>query len=547
MPNLIQSLSEQDLGQLHIIADLWGVDLNAPDKRDGRRNLSKLLLNAELIEEILESLTPEAKVAIEEIHKNDDRMPWLQFIHRYGELREMGPGKRDREKPHQNPSSISETLWYRAFIARAFLDTPNGPKEFAFIPEDLAALFPKNTVKNKRILFGRPATKNERGYPLPATDSIVDNACTILAALRIGYPKEDLIEISAHWAIQLDSLLNLMRGAGLIDGQDQPIAEATQEFLQLSREETILRLYQVWMQSSEINDLRECPQFEVEAEPLNDPLQTRKNIFKYLGNLDQNIWWSISAFTLAIKNQDIDFQRKAGEYDSWFIKDRQTGSYLRGMDNWDKVEGELIRYFLTGPMHWLGLIDLASNEDNGKPIAFRFSGMAKYLLKGSPSKSFIPIEEKVNADSKLLIHVPRMFARTLRYQISRFCEWEGIVKENYRYRITAKSLERAHSQGLLAKQLLSLLQKNASSKIPPNLVHALERWEQFGTQAKIEEALILKVKQPAILEKLKKSRAARFLLEPLGPTSIIVKAGAWEKVMEALGEMGYMSDGPAKK
>ena len=73
-------------------------------------------------------------------------------------------------------------------------------------------------------------------------------------------------------------------------------------------------------------------------------------------------------------------------------------------------------------------------------------------------------------------------------------------------------------------------------------MHALERWEQFGTQTKIKKELILRVKQPAILDELRKTRAARFIGDPLGPTAVIVKPGAWEKVMEALGEMGYLVD-----
>jgi hypothetical protein len=52
----------------------------------------------------------------------------------------------------------------------------------------------------------------------------------------------------------------------------------------------------------------------------------------------------------------------------------------------------------------------------------------------------------------------------------------------------------------------------------------------------------LRTKHPHVLEKLRASRAARFLGDPLGPTAVVVKAGAWEKVVAALVEMGYLSD-----
>jgi hypothetical protein len=122
MPDLAQSLHGHDLGHLHIIADLWGLDLEAPDVRQGRRNLARGLLNEGLIEEVVEALPQEARDALGALMGSNGRIPWSQFIQRFGEVREMGPGRRDREKPFLNPVSTSEILWYRALAARAFFD-----------------------------------------------------------------------------------------------------------------------------------------------------------------------------------------------------------------------------------------------------------------------------------------------------------------------------------------------------------------------------------------------------------------------------------------
>jgi hypothetical protein len=45
-----------------------------------------------------------------------------------------------------------------------------------------------------------------------------------------------------------------------------------------------------------------------------------------------------------------------------------------------------------------------------------------------------------------------------------------------------------------------------------------------------------------VLEELRQSKAARFLGEPLGPTSVIIKAGAQAKVMAALAELGLLAE-----
>jgi hypothetical protein len=53
---------------------------------------------------------------------------------------------------------------------------------------------------------------------------------------------------------------------------------------------------------------------------------------------------------------------------------------------------------------------------------------------------------------------------------------------------------------------------------------------------------LLKVNTPEILSKLRNTRAARFFDEPLGPTVIVIKSGAWQKVAQVLAELGYLAD-----
>jgi hypothetical protein len=47
---------------------------------------------------------------------------------------------------------------------------------------------------------------------------------------------------------------------------------------------------------------------------------------------------------------------------------------------------------------------------------------------------------------------------------------------------------------------------------------------------------------PDLLQSVRASRAARFLGDPLGPTTVIIKPGTGEKVLEILAEMGYLGE-----
>ena len=227
-----------------------------------------------------------------------------------------------------------------------------------------------------------------------------------------------------------------------------------------------------------------------------------------------------------------------------YLRDTASGEFLRGFEHWDKVEGALLRYMIAGPLHWLGLIELASPEPDCPVSAFRFSAWAGALLRGEVPGGPDSTPAKVQARSDGGLRVPRLAPRLARYQIARFTVWEGDQGgEFYLYRITPASLERARGQGLRAAQLLGLLRRYAAN-VPPSLAHALERWEERGSEARLEQVIVLRLGNSELLQALRSSRAARFLGEPLGPTSVIVKPGAWEKVAAALAEMGYLVEAP---
>ena len=140
------------------------------------------------------------------------------------------------------------------------------------------------------------------------------------------------------------------------------------------------------------------------------------------------------------------------------------------------------------------------------------------------------------------IRVPALAPRSVRYQIARFCEWESELPEEYRFRLTPGSLERAGQQGLRASHLLVLLKRYATGPIPPALVQALERFEKFGVQASLEPTVLLRLAAPEMLAALRKSRAGRYLGETLSPTVIALKPGGEETVRQALADLGYLTD-----
>jgi hypothetical protein len=540
MPDLIESLQGRDLGHLRIVAELWGVELDEQDSHLAILHLSRFLLNMSTVNDMISSLASEAKIALEDLTRHTGRLPWAQYTRAYGEVREMGPAKRDRERPYKNPISAVEALWYRALLARAFFDTPAGPEEFAYIPDDLLALIPQAAGTDTHLM-GRQASAAEYAQVFPANDHILDHTCTLLAALRMGISLPDSFITPTGEELTNSFMKSILTAAGLLDEAGLPSPEPVRIFLEAKRGDALVQLFLAWKQSTQINELHLLPDLSIEGNWVNDPLRARQAILGFLSSNPAKTWWSMGSFISAIKQRSPDFQRPAGDYDSWFIRHKTSEEYLRGFDHWDEVDGLLIRYIVTGPLHWMGVLDLARPESEQEVTAFRLSGWSKALLQGESPKGLPLEEEPLVARSDARLSARRLAPRRVRYQLARFCEWEKETQDEYQYRISSASLSRARQQGLTVSQLLSILNRYARA-VPPSLIKALERWDKQGSEVRMEKMVVLRVASEDILQALRKSRASRFLGEPLGQTTIAVKPGAIEKVLGVLAELGYVGE-----
>jgi hypothetical protein len=528
MPDLFHSLLKQDIGHLRIVAEFWGLELDSADTDPAREELSASLLDFDLLAELMDSLSPQAASAITDLVNSGGRIAWAVFTRKYGDIREMGAGKRDRERPHLKPASTAEMLFYRGLLARAFFETDKGSQEFAYIPDDLLGLMKDERGKNLEGAtmvdaepLGRPASPGERGQEIIATDSILDDATTMLAALRTG---------RSNW--QFDLRLQALLTSTKLIKKNVIQAEAVKTFLESPRPDALKLLQSAWSESMTFNELKLMPGIVCEGEWTNQPLETREFLLNLLDAIPEGKWWSLGAFIRDVKMKYADFQRPAGDYDSWFIKRTSDGQYLRGFSYWDQVDGALIKYFITNILHWLGQVDLSIAEGATEPTSFRLSSFESRKVESG----------KVTVSSNGRISIERTAPRVVRYQISRFCEWDEPKKDDFLYRITTRSLTHAKEQGLKAEQLLSLLAKHTNGNVPPSLVKSLKRWEVNGTEARVETQVVLRVSKPEILEEMRKSKAAKYLGDVLSPTAVIVKGGAIQKVMEALTELGLLAE-----
>jgi len=579
VPELKRVFLDYDLNLLHVIAELWGVELSASNQREAAEALAAQLLEPDLAAEVASALSPEARQALESLQRAG-RLPSAQFFREYGELRAMGPARRDREQPWRNQPSASEQLWYRGFIARAFFaEHDQAPQEFIFIPEDLQARLPVSEAAAPRL---ESAPGLDLGAPLgmllcaPAASAGAspDDVTTVLAYLQIAsveltgaaiLPRHrEALSRFLRFPEGLDLYLHFISRLGLAEGTPlKPEPTRARPFLESSRAAQSMALASSWRDSKEWNDLLHVPGLVFEgAAWRNDPHAARLAILNLLRDAAPGQWWPAEAFVKAVKARQPDFQRPSGDYDSWYIRDALTKASLRGFAHWDEVDGLLVRWLLEKPLFWLGVVEVGTASVAALPGApsdfpgadatgtkvFRITPVgARFLAAATEAERREepdPPAPSIVVEDDGTLRVPATVSRYDRFQIARVCNWLPLEPEAYIYRLSPASLARAARQSIKVSHILAFLQKSLGEQaLPPHLAGALQRWERAGQEAAVKEMVTLKLKSPEMLENLLRMPGVRrYLGEKLSPTLVEVHSAEVAKLRKALAELEILTD-----
>ena len=330
--------------------------------------------------------------------------------------------------------------------------------------------------------------------------------------------------------------LKLISEKGTIDPDQVRI------FLEISRQKSLLMLVKHWIENKQLNEMDLMPDFIIEGVLDRNHQKVRQFLLDQISLIPTGQWWNLESFVSYVYQINPDFQRPAGNYDTWYIKKAKTGEYLRGFEHWDAVDGAFIRFMLTGPFFWLGLVDLASSDSDNEIQAFKCSNWCADLLSNHPPEGIKPEEVKLMIDSYGKIIIPLRFSRTIRYQISRFCDWNGKTKDGYAFQISPVSLQRAKNQGLKISHFLKIVQSVLPHPFPPKLKSALDNWENYGTQAHFTQAILLHVGNPEAINQLQNTSVKKFIQAVLNPNTVVVLPNGVEQVRKTLIEMGYLSE-----
>jgi hypothetical protein len=573
MTSIQRTLRESDPALLPVFAQFWGVKIDAYNREAQIEAIREAMLDPGRADRVWEGLDDKQRGAMHALlGVKEAKMPEMFFTQLYGKIPEVSAAQIEKKKPHLKPSSITEALYYRGLISIGYENDPRGARRIIYVPSDMIGALPSHRTSYDKLEDADDdltidAVTGEREQvtvePLDevsnvrqADTSIVDDMATLLAYLRLHVPllSNDFLAqgdadglspfLLNHLPQRFVFLLRLGISADLIEvqaGKASPRRAEARTWLELPRAAQVKRLAEAWRDGLAYVDLWHVPGLNVEREAGTmsqyNPAAVRTVVMEIMGRaVPKEAWWSLDDFIFMMREDSSDFQRPNGDFESWYIRS-EAGDYLTGLQSWDAVEGALLEFYITGPMHWLGLMDLA--DDAARLTAY---GRAFLNMGAWPNPPETGDKVEVQPDGTLLIS--RKLSRYDRFQVSRFTTWvspaEGSTKP-YVYRLDTQGIRRGGEQGIGVANIATFITRMAGDQpLPPPVASLLEKWKG-GAKATVnfERVLILRTNSQDVMDAIWSNPGlVRFLGARLGSKDAIIRAENWEAFRDALGEQG---------
>lgn len=506
MNSLRRNLRNCSPALLRAIADTNGVELVSNQAGPMVEQLAAALSDPIHLRASVAACSPAAQGALAALLAAGGRSPRSAFERSYGGVRPAGPGKLERERPFHSPANAAEELWYRGLVFPTMVETDDGLVEFLHVPDELAALLPQPAPSHAPF---PPPPLAASPPALPMADVLLHDACSLLCLVQAGLAALRAPADLAAWhstSLYEYSRLTLQPPADPAciagDGPGSPAGLAlalaidlgwlrahgrrlalapgpVRAWLEAPRAAQRRQLLGAWAQSARWNDLCRTPALSCEQTGswANDPAATRQRLLPLLAAQEPGAWYDLAGLIAAIKAYAPDFQRPDGNYDTWYLRPRGAPAFLRGFEYWDQVEGELLRFLLAGPLHWLGAAALAQSSDE-QPASISLTAAGQAWLHQVPAPAE-PEPDLLAVQPDFTVLAPAGTPLLDRFRVARFTTWleptwrDGLP--TFVYRISQTGMQRAAQQGIDSGRILDFLHARAAAPLPANVVRALER------------------------------------------------------------------------
>ncbi|GCE19483.1 helicase-associated domain-containing protein [Dictyobacter kobayashii] len=307
----------------------------------------------------------------------------------------------------------------------------------------------------------------------------------------------------------------LLMQLGLLSArQNMLLPEPAEAFFSLSVAERARRCYHAYVDTHFWNELIYLTDLNVRPAP--DPLlpaheevlRARQQVIERILGEEPTEWHDLTAFIARVKLHVpyLLFPRRYGPRAERYSQGsnpygwdfRLRRGWLTHREGWHMVEGGFIRTLLTGPLHWMGLLQIAPEK---LAPAFALSRDAVVIMRDIPlSLSPLPASRLIvqpNFDVVVLAPI----SEGMLVRLDRFADRTS-MEHIAQYRLSKSSVTRAIQHGERAETMIAVLEQAAEGDIPQNVRYSLDEWERQARRVEIwPQATLVEVDDAALLDR----------------------------------------------
>ncbi len=260
-------------------------------------------------------------------------------------------------------------------------------------------------------------------------------------------------------------------------------------------------------------------------------------------------WYSVESLLTLCRKLAPDLLGNPNLYGGprwWFSRPGSSRRFdLMQPEDWRRVWAALVRTILTGPMSWLGLIEVGTRH--GEPVAFRVRPAAAVLgdrpapLERPDDAPPLLLEIDPSTHTPLVTVPPNTLDSGIHSMLAAIGTMAGASPQGLRYRLTAQGVQRAFDGGASGPQLMALLGERAGGTLPEAVQAILERWwESYGAIRLYDEVTLVELGDDLLLRELLAASSLReAVLQTFSPRLVAIDSARVDELVEELTRLGY--------
>jgi hypothetical protein len=240
-----------------------------------------------------------------------------------------------------------------------------------------------------------------------------------------------------------------------------------------------------------------------------------------------------------------------GQRAGWFLARRSTEKALSSTDeDWQLAQWNFIRRLITGPLYWLGLVDLLFKD--GAPLEMRLHGLGDLYWDRveAPAGSDYPITEAAAPPPAEAVTIneytiqvnPAAISAQAHSLFDKIARLDEVSPDRFTYTLNAQAVHASFEAGDTLTDILADWERLLVIPIPEAISARLNEWWQAYGQVRIyENVTVIEFGDEYALAEMKAvTSLEKHLIAEISPRLVLIPQAAVEPLAAELEKAGYL-------